>query len=103
MSQIILSIWFYNTKVISMVRILPLLVPRIKELGWGRIIQISSGAAISPPPRMPDYSATKAASITMTVSRANYWPRRKYETLSTLLVSVLTGRKTSVYPVLSRM
>ncbi len=60
----------YNTNVISMVRMIRLLVPQMKKLGWGRIIQISSGAATSPPSGMSDYSATKAAHITMTVSLA---------------------------------
>ena len=42
----------------------------MKESGWGRIIQISSGEATQPFRFMPDYAATKAAMVNMTVSLA---------------------------------
>lgn len=58
----------YNTNVGSMVRLIQLLVPQMKELRWGRIIQIASTGAVNPGAGMPDYAATKAANITMTVS-----------------------------------
>lgn len=45
-----------------------LLVPQMKELGWGRIIQISSNAGVEAAPDAASYSATKAANINMTVS-----------------------------------
>ncbi|MBE9018611.1 short-chain dehydrogenase [Chroococcidiopsis sp. CCALA 051] len=60
----------YNVNVISMVRLIRHLVPRMKQLGWGRIIQIASGEAMQPFPQMPDYAATKAANVNMTVSLA---------------------------------
>lgn len=60
----------YAQNTISMVRIIQQLVPQMKRLGWGRIIQISSGAAISPLPMAPDYAAAKVAVITSTVSLA---------------------------------
>lgn len=60
----------YNVNVVSMVRLIRHLVPGMKKLGWGRIIQIASGEAIQPFPQMPDYAATKAVNVNMTVSLA---------------------------------
>ncbi len=60
----------YNVNVVSMVRLIRHLVPRMKKLGWGRIIQIASGEAMQPFPQMPDYAATKAVNVNMTVSLA---------------------------------
>ncbi|GAX36249.1 SDR family NAD(P)-dependent oxidoreductase [Nodularia sp. NIES-3585] len=58
----------YNNNVISMVRVIQLLVPRMKQLGWGRIIQIASGLATQPNAFLPDYQVTKAATVNLTVS-----------------------------------
>jgi 3-oxoacyl-[acyl-carrier protein] reductase len=58
----------YNINVISMVRMIQLLVPQMKKLGWGRIVQMSSIAGASPSPSLADYCATKAAIANMTVS-----------------------------------
>lgn len=60
----------FNTNVFSMVRMIRLLVPQMKELGWGRIIQISSNAGVQATPGAASYAATKAANINMTVSLA---------------------------------
>ena len=60
----------YNANVLSAVRLIHLLVPSMKERGWGRIIQIASGEATTPFALMPDYSATKAALVNLTVSLA---------------------------------
>jgi 3-oxoacyl-[acyl-carrier protein] reductase len=60
----------YNINVVSMVRLVRLLTPQMKQLGWGRIIQIASGVATSPNASMPDYAATKAATVNLTVSLA---------------------------------
>jgi NAD(P)-dependent dehydrogenase (short-subunit alcohol dehydrogenase family) len=59
----------YNINVVSMVRITQLLVPQMRELGWGRIINMSSTVATQPM-STPDYSATKAANLNLTVSLA---------------------------------
>ncbi|MEI2583865.1 SDR family NAD(P)-dependent oxidoreductase [Scytonema sp. PRP1] len=59
----------YNINVVSMVRITLLLVPQMRELGWGRIINMSSSVATQPTPTA-DYSATKAANLNLTVSLA---------------------------------
>lgn len=60
----------FNVNVISIVRMIQAFLPQMKQLEWGRIIQISSVAGISPSPKMPEYGATKAAIINMTLSLA---------------------------------
>jgi len=60
----------YNNNVISGVRMARLLLPQMKQLGWGRLIQISSGLAVQPYANLPDYSATKVALLNFTVSLA---------------------------------
>jgi NAD(P)-dependent dehydrogenase (short-subunit alcohol dehydrogenase family) len=60
----------YNANLVSMVRMIRGIVPQMKLLGWGRIIQISSRAASRPLPAMPDYAASKAAILNLTVSLA---------------------------------
>ncbi len=58
----------YRSNVVSAVALIRELVPAMRSTGWGRVIQISSGEATNPFPVMPDYSATKAALVNMTVS-----------------------------------
>lgn len=60
----------YNANVISMVRMIQLLTPQMKELGWGRIILVGSAFGQYPGQIVPDYSATKGATNTLTVSLA---------------------------------
>lgn len=60
----------FNQNVISMVRMIRLLVPQMRQLGWGRIIQLSSAVGAQPGAALPDYNATKAAVNNMTVSLA---------------------------------
>ena len=60
----------FNQDVLSMVRVIRLLVPQMKPLGWGRIIQLSSVVGVQPLAAQPDYGAAKAAVINMTVSLA---------------------------------
>lgn len=60
----------YNANVLSMVRLIQRLLPGMVELGWGRIINISSAAAVKPSPGMGVYSTTKAAVNNLTVSLA---------------------------------
>ena len=64
------SAWndLYNQNVTSMVRMIHRLVPAMKDLKWGRVIQIASAVGPEPVPDMPAYSATKAANINTTVS-----------------------------------
>lgn len=58
----------YNENVVSFVRLVQRLGPRMREAGWGRIINISSGGAWQPFAAMADYTATKAAVLNLTVS-----------------------------------
>jgi 3-oxoacyl-[acyl-carrier protein] reductase len=58
----------YNQNVGSMVRMINRIVPSMKTLGWGRIINIASCVGLEPTSEMPAYTATKAANLNMTVS-----------------------------------
>jgi NAD(P)-dependent dehydrogenase (short-subunit alcohol dehydrogenase family) len=58
----------FNINVISMIRMIHWLVPQMKKNGWGRVIQTASVAGSHPRAGSPDYAATKAANINMTVS-----------------------------------
>lgn len=60
----------FNANVFSVVRLIRLLLPPMKAAGWGRIVNIASGEATQPLARMPDYGASKAALVNMTVSLA---------------------------------
>jgi 3-oxoacyl-[acyl-carrier protein] reductase len=60
----------YNSNVLTYVRMIHRLLPQMKALGWGRIIQIGSAAAIQPMSAQPDYSASTAARHNLTVSLA---------------------------------
>jgi NAD(P)-dependent dehydrogenase (short-subunit alcohol dehydrogenase family) len=60
----------YNVNVLSVVRLVRLVAPTMKERRWGRIIQLASGEATFPFAHMPDYAATKAALVNLTVSLA---------------------------------
>jgi len=60
----------YNNNVLSYVRMIHRLLPQMKTLGWGRMIQIGSSAAIMPMAAQPDYSASTAARHNLTVSLA---------------------------------
>jgi NAD(P)-dependent dehydrogenase (short-subunit alcohol dehydrogenase family) len=60
----------YNTNVVAMVRLVRPLVGGMRERKWGRLIQLSSGEAQVPFAFMPDYAATKAAIVNLSVSLA---------------------------------
>jgi NAD(P)-dependent dehydrogenase (short-subunit alcohol dehydrogenase family) len=59
-----------NSNVVSVVRMVHHFVPMMKSSKWGRIINIASSVATQPFPAMPDYSASKAAILNLTVSLA---------------------------------
>jgi NAD(P)-dependent dehydrogenase (short-subunit alcohol dehydrogenase family) len=61
---------FYEADVLSAVRLVQAIVPRMREIGWGRIINIATGMATAPQPIMADYAAAKAALINATASLA---------------------------------
>lgn len=60
----------YDRNVLAAVRVTSRLLPRMREVKWGRIVNISSLAALMPPSKRPDYAAAKAAMIAMTASLA---------------------------------
>ncbi len=60
----------YDRNVLAAVRITTRLLPGMREAKWGRIVNVSSLAALMPPFKRPDYSAAKAAMIAMTASLA---------------------------------
>ncbi len=60
----------YEQNVVSGVRLIQRLAPLMKVVGWGRIINISSGVATQPTAAIADYGAAKAAIVNLTVSLA---------------------------------
>jgi 3-oxoacyl-[acyl-carrier protein] reductase len=60
----------YNVNVVSYVRMIQRIVPRMKEEGWGRVINIGGGLGIQPINDLPHYNATLAARHNMSVSLA---------------------------------
>lgn len=60
----------YDRNVLAALRVTMQVLPGMRSRGWGRIINISSMAALMPPARNPDYSAAKAAMLAMTASLA---------------------------------
>ena len=60
----------YNTNVVSGIRMTQRLLPQMRGLGWGRIVQIGGITAIQPMAIQPDYNASMAARHNLTVSLA---------------------------------
>lgn len=60
----------FDRNVLAAVRVSTRLLAGMRQGGWGRVINISSGAATMPPATGPDYSAAKAAMNAMTASMA---------------------------------
>ncbi|WP_310395280.1 SDR family NAD(P)-dependent oxidoreductase [Hymenobacter sp.] len=58
----------YAANVTPAVHLTQALVPAMRARGWGRIIQVASGEATQPLAFMPDYAASKAALVNLTVS-----------------------------------
>jgi 3-oxoacyl-[acyl-carrier protein] reductase len=59
----------------SSIRVLQAVLPQMKNLGWGRVVQISTGLATQPGAFMVDYAAAKAAMNNTTVSLAKEFAR----------------------------
>jgi 3-oxoacyl-[acyl-carrier protein] reductase len=57
----------YASNVLASVRLIHRLVPDMKERGWGRVINIATGAAITPTSAQPDYGAAKAAMLNLSL------------------------------------
>jgi 3-oxoacyl-[acyl-carrier protein] reductase len=60
----------YNVNVLAYVRMIHRLLPTMKTMGWGRMIQIGSSGGIEPFALQPDYLAATAARHNLTVSLA---------------------------------
>jgi len=60
----------YNTNVVSGIRMVQRLLPQMRKLGWGRVVQIGGITAIQPMAIQPDYNAAMAARHNLTVSLA---------------------------------
>lgn len=60
----------YNTNVVSGIRMIQRLLPQMRKLGWGRIVQIGGITAIQPMAIQPDYNAAMAARHNLAVSLA---------------------------------
>jgi 3-oxoacyl-[acyl-carrier protein] reductase len=60
----------YEVNVLGAVRLIRLLVPAMREGGWGGVVQVSSTEAGSPFAIFPHYAATKAALVNLSVSLA---------------------------------
>jgi 3-oxoacyl-[acyl-carrier protein] reductase len=57
----------YEGNVLAAVRLIHELVPAMKEQGWGRVINIGTGASITPTSGQADYGPSKAAQLNMTL------------------------------------
>lgn len=71
---------------LSAVRCTRRLLPGMRERRWGRVVMVSSGAALYPNPALIDYSASKAAMIAMAKALA-----RKYGADNILVNTVVPG------------
>jgi NAD(P)-dependent dehydrogenase (short-subunit alcohol dehydrogenase family) len=71
-SEVTADMWaqIYQVNVISGVRLIERLLPRMRHRGWGRVIQIGGGLAVQPVADQPHYNATLAARHNLTVSLA---------------------------------
>lgn len=62
---------FWELNVMSAVRCVRRVLPGMRELGWGRIVNVSSSAGIRPSARWPHYAPTKAALQALTMVLAD--------------------------------
>ena len=60
-----------DTNLLSAVRLMGFASPGMRASGWGRIINVASGAALKPYKLGPDYAAAKAGLLAATVSAAH--------------------------------
>jgi NAD(P)-dependent dehydrogenase (short-subunit alcohol dehydrogenase family) len=65
----------YAVNVAAVVRLIQGFVPVMRSAGFGRIIQIGTGEAVNPFATMPDYAASKAALLNLTVSLSKHLAR----------------------------
>lgn len=58
----------YDKNVLSALRVINHFLPGMRAQAWGRVINISSMAALMPPDKRPDYAAAKAGMLAMASS-----------------------------------
>jgi 3-oxoacyl-[acyl-carrier protein] reductase len=85
-----------GASVVSSVRLIRHFGPRMREIGWRRIINISSGAAWQPFANMADYTATKAAILNLTVSLAKEFAGQGV-TVNTVSPGIIATESTEAY------
>ncbi|GID15785.1 3-oxoacyl-ACP reductase [Actinocatenispora rupis] len=56
----------FDGNVVSAVRLIRALVPAMRADGWGRVVNLGSRTATAPQPNLVDYSAAKAAVVSLT-------------------------------------
>jgi 3-oxoacyl-[acyl-carrier protein] reductase len=86
----------YNQNVVSSVRLIRQFGPVMRETGWGRIVNISSGGAWQPFASMADYTATKAAILNLTVSLAKEFAGQGV-TVNTVSPGIIVTESTEAY------
>lgn len=86
----------YNQNVVSSIRLIRRFGPVMREAGWGRIINISSGGAWQPFANMADYTATKAAIVNLTVSLAQEFAAQGV-TVNTVSPGIIVTEATEAY------
>ncbi len=86
----------YNQNVVAFVRMVQQFGPRMRDAGWGRIINISSGGAWQPFAHMADYTATKAAILNLTVSLAKEFAGRGV-TVNTISPGIIVTESVEQY------
>ena len=67
---------FYDTNVLSGVRLARHYAPGMVDKGWGRILFISSESGIAIPADMINYGVTKAANLAVSTAWPSAWPAR---------------------------
>ena len=82
----------YDRNTLAAVRVIRRVLPRMREGGWGRIINIASLAGMMPPATRPDYSATKAAMVAMSASLAKAVASERITVNSVSPGTILSGR-----------
>ena|SRR2546422_4649396 len=55
----------WEINVMACLRLMRAAVPRMRERGWGRVVNVSSTAAKRPSKNMPEYSVAKAAQLSL--------------------------------------
>ena len=58
----------YDKNVVAFMRLVRFLVPQMRDRGWGRVIQISGAVGAGPHVSVPNFVATQAANVNLTLT-----------------------------------